>query len=87
MLDIIVICIIVYNICTVFYIDNLYAAYFNLYLQYLMFVLCANSGDVLLHCVVDAINGALSLPDIGKKTHGCNESCPRLVFNSNSMVF
>ena len=27
-------------------------------------VLCA--GDVLLHCVVDAILGALGLPDIGQ---------------------
>ncbi|CAD7698546.1 unnamed protein product [Ostreobium quekettii] len=25
-----------------------------------------SDGDVLLHCIVDAINGALSLPDIGQ---------------------
>jgi 2-C-methyl-D-erythritol 2,4-cyclodiphosphate synthase len=29
-----------------------------------IFALCA--GDVLLHCVVDAILGALGLPDIGQ---------------------
>ena len=29
-----------------------------------IFSLCA--GDVLLHCVVDAILGALGLPDIGQ---------------------
>lgn len=27
---------------------------------------CLNIGDVLLHCVVDAILGALGLPDIGQ---------------------
>lgn len=28
--------------------------------------LCSFAGDVLLHCVVDAILGALGLPDIGQ---------------------
>ena len=29
-------------------------------------VLYPSTGDVLLHCIVDAILGALTLPDIGK---------------------
>lgn len=40
----------------------LFACYINFLFGFFFFF----SGDVLLHCVVDAILGALGLPDIGQ---------------------
>lgn len=36
------------------------------FLSFEVFLSFADLGDVLLHCVVDAILGALGLPDIGQ---------------------